>query len=202
MSGFGPDVARGARGQSALMPRLIRFCALAAPLLLLLYGLLRFVDGLDGDRHNGPAWDLGHLAFFCGIVGFAVLVVALRGYERPAPRWQRAVLDAATVATVSGAGCFLWVILGDLFDGVHDSAPLPEALEQVGPLLFQLGLLIVLIRLVRLRRLPVWSPVAVLLGFAAIAVSLDLLPVGALLVGAALLPLASPARIAGASVRR
>ena len=134
------------------MPRLVRFCALVAPALLLLYSLLRVVDGLDGDRHNGPALDLGHIAFVCGIVLFAVLAVALRGHVRPADGRQRILVDAATVASVFGAGCFLWVILGDLFDGFHESAPLPEALEAAGPLLFQLGLLILLVRLVRLVR--------------------------------------------------
>lgn len=39
------------------------------------------------------------------------------------------------------------------------------------------------------RRLPSWSPVLVLLGFVSIAVNLDLLPLGALLILAGLLPL-------------
>jgi hypothetical protein len=52
------------------------------------------------------------------------------------------------------------------------------------------GLLILLVRLVLARRLPAWSPVAVLVGFAAIGIKLDLLPLGAALVLAALVPLA------------
>jgi hypothetical protein len=178
------------------MPRLIKICALAAPALLLVYGLLRFVDGLDGDRGNGPAWDLGHIAFFLGIALFAVLAVAVRGFRPPAARWQRALLDGAVAAAVFGAGCFLWVITGDLSEGFKDAAPLPDLLEMAGPLLFQVGLLTLLGRLVVLRRLPVWSPVATFLGFLAIAVSLDLLPLAAVLIGAALLPLALPERVA------
>lgn len=172
------------------MPRLVRFCALAAPALMLVYGLLRVVDGLDGDRHNGPAWDVGHVAFFAAIVLFAVLAVALRGLDRPAGTAPRVLVEAATVATLFGAGCFLWVITGDLSEGFRSAAPLPEALELAGPALFQIGLLILLVRLVLARRLPVWSPVAMLVGFAAIGVNLDLLPLGAALVVLALLPLA------------
>lgn len=172
------------------MSRLIRFCAVAAPGLLLIYGLLRLVDGLDGDRGNGPAWDLGHLAFFAGIVLFAVLAVALRGLARPAVRWQRVLVDVAAAAAVFGAGCFLWVITGDLFEEFSEAAPLPGPLELAGPLLFQAGLLVLLGRLALLRRLPAWSPVAMVVGFVALAVSLDLLPLAALVIGAALLPLA------------
>ena len=181
------------------MSRLIRLCALAAPGFLLIYGLLRLIDGLDGDRGNGPAWDLGHLAFFVGIVLFAVLAVALRGFERPAVRWQRVLIDAATTAAVFGSGCFLWVITGDLFESFSDAAPLPGPLEPAGPLLFQVGLLVLVGRLVVLRRLPMWSPVAMVLGFVALAMSLDLLPLAALLVGASLLPLALSERVRVAS---
>ncbi|MFI7540818.1 hypothetical protein [Actinoplanes sp. NPDC049599] len=171
------------------MPRLVRFCAFAAPALMLVYALLRVVDGLDGDRHNGPAWDLGHLAFFVAIALFAVLALALRALDRPATA-RRVLVDAATAAVLAGAACFLWVITGDLSAGFHEAAPLPAALELIGPLLFQAGLLILLVRLVLAGRLPAWSPIVVLLGFAAIGINLDLLPLGSVLVLAALLPLA------------
>ncbi|GAA3928043.1 hypothetical protein Aau02nite_40420 [Amorphoplanes auranticolor] len=157
---------------------------------MVVYGLLRVVDGLDGDRHNGPAWDVGHVAFFAAIVLFAVLAVALRGLDRPAATAPRVLVEAATVATLFGAVCFLWVITGDLSADFRSAAPLPDALELIGPALFQIGLLILLVRLVLARRLPVWSPVLVLVGFAAIGVNLDLLPLGAVLVLVALLPLA------------
>jgi hypothetical protein len=156
---------------------------------MLVYGLLRVVDGLDGDRHNGPAWDLGHVAFFLAIVLFAVLALALRALDRPAGR-SRWVVDGAAVAVLAGAVCFLWVIAGDLSEGFRSAAPLPDALELPGPLLFQAGLLVLLVRLVLARRLPAWSPVVVLLGFASIGLNLDLLPLGAVLVLVALLPLA------------
>jgi hypothetical protein len=172
------------------MPRLVRICAFAAPALMLAYGLLRVVDGLDGDRHNGPAWDVGHVAFFIAIVLFAVLAVALRNLDRPTVTGQRVLVDTATVAVLFGAVCFNWVIAGDLSASFRAAAPLPDALQVPGPALFQVGLLVLLVRLVLARRLPVWSPVVVLLGFAGIGVNLDLLPVGSALVLVALLPLA------------
>ncbi|MET0492563.1 MAG: hypothetical protein ABW000_05470 [Actinoplanes sp.] len=89
-----------------------------------------------------------------------------------------------------GAGCFLWVITGDLSERFQNDYPLPGSLDLLGPMVFQIGLLVLLVQLVIARRLPVWSPVAVLIGFAVIPVSLDLLPLGSVLVGAGLLPLA------------
>src|SRR5688572_28100479 len=40
---------------------------IAAPLLVLTYGVLRIVDGLDGERGPGPAWTVGHLAFLAAL---------------------------------------------------------------------------------------------------------------------------------------
>lgn len=171
---------------------MMRLCAVAAPALLLAYGILRWIDGFDGDREAGPAWNLGHVAFFVSIVLFAVLAVELRRVVRATSPGRRPVADAGTTAALVGAACFLWVILGDLFADLRDAAPLPDPLTIVGPVLFQLGVLSLLLLLViaRPRRLPAWSPVLVLLGFAAIAANLDLLPLASTLIGAGLLPLA------------
>jgi hypothetical protein len=160
-----------------------KIAAVAAPALMLFYGLCRLVDGLDGDRHNGIAWDIGHVAFFIAFVLFGFLAVGLRAWQRR----PRVLIDVATAATLFGIGCFLWVIIGDLFDGWPS---LPGALEVVGPLLYQAGSLVVLIRLVVAGRLPWWTPVLVLIGFGSIAVSLDLLPIASVLVGAGLAPIA------------
>jgi hypothetical protein len=171
-----------------------RFCAVAAPVLMLVYGILRWIDGLDGRRKGGPAWDLGHVAFFVAIVLFGVLAVQLgRIIRRESSGRRRAAAGAAMVAALFGVACFLWVILGDLFAGFRAAAPLPAPLEFAGPALFQIGLLTLLVLLVLARRLSVWSPVLVLLGFAAIAASLDLLPVASVLVGVGLAPLTAPA---------
>ena len=162
-----------------------RFPALAAPALMLFYGVTRFFDGLDGDRGNSWLWDAGHVAFFIAIVLFAVLGEALRRAD------PGVLATVAQAATVFGALCFLWVITGDIFAGWPE---LPSALQVVGPIFFQLGLLTLLVRETAARRVPFWSPLLVFAGFVAIPISLDLLPLAAILVGAGLLPLARPAR--------
>jgi hypothetical protein len=171
-------------------PPLVRLPAVAAPALLFLYGVLRLVDGSDGDHGPGWAWNVGHALFFVAFVLLGALVVGLRRRVPPAGTAARAVADLATAAGLFGAACFLWVIAGDLFPAFSDAAPLPTALEIGGPVLFQLGSLVLLVRMVRARLLPAWGPVLVFLGFVAIAVNLDLIPVGALLIGAGLAPLA------------
>jgi hypothetical protein len=162
--------------------------AFAAPLLLLTYGILRWIDGLDGHRKGGPAWDLGHLAFFASMAMFAVIAVVL--FRRT--RMGRRLAGVAAVAAVFGAGCFLWVIAGDLSDGFRQRWPLPASLEIAGPLLFVLGMVVLLSLQVAAGRVPVWSPLLLFVGYAAISVNLDLLPFAALAVLAATMPLGRP----------
>jgi hypothetical protein len=173
-------------------PPLVRFCAVAAPGFLLLYGILRLLDGLDGRQDRGLAWNAGHVMFFIAFTLLASLCVGLRQLVLPAGRSRRIIAGAATAAALFGAACFLWGIAGDVFARFHQAAPVPGPLQLVGPLLFQVGSLTLLVQLVtaRPRRLPVWSPLLVLLGFVLIAVNLDLLPAGALLILAGLAPLA------------
>ncbi|GAB3967414.1 hypothetical protein V1634_11385 [Plantactinospora veratri] len=170
----------------------LRVSAVAAPVLLLLYGLLRLVDGLDGDHGPGLAWDIGHTMFFVAFLLLGVVTVSLRGMVPATSPVRRIVTGTATVAGLVGVAAFLWVILGDLSEPIREQAPLPDPLYAAGPLLFQLGVLTLLVQLATLRprRLPVWSPVLVFLGFVPIAVNLDLLPLGALLILAGLAPLA------------
>lgn len=169
-----------------------RFCAVTAPALMLAYGILRWIDGLDGHHKGEPFWSAGHVAFFIAVVLFGVLAVGLDRIIRAESPARRHITDIATAATLFGAACFLWMILGDLLSGFRDAAPLPDPLRATGPALFQLGVLTLLVLLVvnRPRRLPVWSPVLVLVGFAAIAISLDLLPIASIVVGLGLYPLA------------
>lgn len=60
---------------------------------------------------------------------------------------------------------------------------------QIGPLFFYLGLLALLTVLAVRRRVPVWSPLLVLVGTVAMAASLDLMTVGAVAYALALAPL-------------
>jgi hypothetical protein len=168
----------------AAYPRLVQAAAVAGPVLLLTYGVLRLIDGRDGDHGPGLWWNTGHTAFLLGMLAFAALAVGLRSLA------PGRVADVATAAVIAGTVAFVWVILGDLFPRFDDAVPVPDPVMIAGPILFQLGLLTLLIRTVVRRLVPVWSPVLALLGFVAIAVNLDLLPLGAVLILAGLSPLA------------
>ncbi len=154
---------------------------------MLSYGILRWIDGWDGDRGGGPAWNIGHVAFFIGMVLFAVLAGQMRAVV-PAPR--RPIATVAVVATVFGVACFCWVIIGDLSRWFHDNLPLPGLLNAVGPALFGLGMLTLLGLLVAAGRVPWWSPILFLAGYVSISVELDLLPLASVLILVACLPLA------------
>ena len=167
----------------------MRSMAFAAPLFLLAYGVLRWIDGLDGHRKGGPAWDLGHLAFLASMVTFVLLAVALC---RRATLARRIALVAAAAA-VLGSGCMIWVILGDLSASFQDRYPLPDLLQTAGPIGFVLGMIGLLSLQVAAGRLPVWSPMLFFAGYTAISVNLDLLPVAALILLGALYPLAAAA---------
>ncbi|MET9383983.1 hypothetical protein ABZY09_23605 [Streptomyces sp. NPDC002928] len=171
-----------------------RCLAVLIPLLLLSYGVLRLIDGMDGDHGPGLAWNLGHTFFLAAFLLLGTLVVVLhRQVPGTTPR-MRTAANIAAVAGLAGAACFIWVILGDLSPALADAAPLPAPLELAGPLAFQGGLLTLLTMLatVRPRRLPAWTPVLTFVSFALITVNLDLLPLAALTLLAALAPLTSP----------
>ncbi|MGC4887203.1 hypothetical protein [Micromonospora sp. DT227] len=170
--------------------RWLRPVAVTSALLLLGYGLLRLLDRLDGHSDKGAwAWNTGHTLFLLGVLGFGALIVGLHGLLRTRSGRLRTLDDVAAVAGLVGTAAFVWVILGDLFPRFADAVDTPGVVLFGGPVLFELGLLVLLYRAAAARLLPVWAPVLVLVGFVAIAVNLDLLPVGAALVLAGLLPL-------------
>ncbi|WP_327088908.1 hypothetical protein OIE66_42510 [Nonomuraea sp. NBC_01738] len=172
--------------------RIPRVLSILIPSLLLCYGVLRLIDGLDGDHGPGLAWNLGHTFFLAAFLLLGVFLVELRRLVPPATAPMRVAAGTATIAGVFGAACFVWVILGDLFPGLAESAPLPEPLKLASPLVFQLGLLtlVTMLAAARPRRLPVWSPPLVFLTFGLIMVNLDLLPLAAICLLAGLAPLA------------
>jgi hypothetical protein len=171
--------------------RTTRLFSFLVPLFLLLYGVFRWIDGRDGDHGPGLAWNIGHTFFLAAFLMLGALVVELRTLVPATTARARGVAGTAMVAGVFGAACFVWVILGDLFSGLSDSAPLPEPLKLAGPLAFQLGLLTLMIMMAaaRPRRLPVWSPVLAFVAFFLIGGNLDLLPVAAVVLMAGFLPL-------------
>ena len=159
--------------------------SLLSPALLLGYAGARWVDGLDGSDGPGVAWDAGHWAFLVAMLGFGVVMLALRGLLAEVG-WPR--LAAATTAIgLVGVGLFAWVILGDLFPSFDERFELPDPLMALGPLLLMTGLLVPLVVLAGLgpRVVPMHAPVAVTTGFVLIAVELDLLALAAMLFGRA-----------------
>jgi hypothetical protein len=171
------------------MPLSVRLPAFAAPVLLFAYGVLRLLDGMDGHHGPGAAWNAGHTCFFVAMLLLGILAVGMRRVLRSAAPGQRVLSDVATVAALLGTAAFLWVITGDLFE---EFPSLPGPMPGIGPLLFQLGLLTLLVQLAVARRLPAWTPILVCAGFVLVAVSLDLIPIGAAIVLVGLLPLARP----------
>jgi hypothetical protein len=167
----------------------VRHAALDAPLLLLAYGLLRLIDGLDDTYRHGLAWNLAHLALFASMVVFAVLATALR---KLAPPGARPVAVLAAAVTVAGVVCFLWTVVGSLSPAMGEATPLLGSLRIVGPLLFSFGMLTLLGLLVATRHAPAWSPLLFGAGVAMMLIDADAEPPAALILLAALAPLARP----------
>ena len=163
-----------------------RFAALAAPLCLLTYGLIRYVDGRDGERGPGAAWNIGHTFMLAALLCFAAVVA-----DRDASVRRSSATTTMAVLGVVGAVAYVRVTLDDLVPHADGFLPLPGALQDTGPLLLMLGLvgLMIDVAIHEPHRLTAWAPVAVVTGFAAIGVNLDLLPLAAGLLLAGLVPL-------------
>ncbi len=184
-----------------------------APALMFGYGVVRLIDGRDGEDGPGPAWTIGHLLFLAGLVLFGGVVVRLRRLVATTTTARKVTASVAMALALVGVTAFVRVILIDLLVGFRatDNAEmrvirddignvpgiLPEAVWDLGPLLFQVGLLTLTVQLATLqpRRLAAWSPALIAIGFACIMIDLSLLSVGAALFAFALAPVAwRPAR--------
>jgi hypothetical protein len=175
----------------------------AAPLCLFLYGLFYLLDGRQGFHGPGLFWVVGHVFFVLAFLSFAVLVWRLKGPAQSDTRGRLALV--AAIVALAGIAVFVRVGLIDITTGVQaaDHAAMgpisgrlnawPDArlrpLFNLGPLLFQAGLMALLLLRVLSRDLPWWSPVAVLCGFVLIALNLNFLILGAVAIGIGLLPL-------------
>ncbi|GHC67483.1 hypothetical protein [Streptomyces cinnamoneus] len=179
-----------------------RAAYVAGPVCMGAYGLVRLVDE---ERGPGPAWTLGHLALLAGVVLFAPVFVGLgaraaRG-RGAAGRWSAGtglVLGLLGVAAVTvQAGIDLLVgsrsedraTMDALFERIQSHAGVKPAFYTVGPLLFYVGLVLLVGQLAVQRATAAWRPPAVVAGVAVTAASLDLIPVGALLFLLVLAPL-------------
>ncbi|MEV4838790.1 hypothetical protein AB0K05_30095 [Nonomuraea sp. NPDC049486] len=189
----------------AAPPTTLAACSyLAAPLLALVYGVLRIVDGFDGSRGPGAAWTLGHLAFMAALVLFAVMLHdmrALLGRTRMATVTFAAGLAGIgfafvqfAVDVVVGFMAADHEAMGPLFDQVQAVPGVSLLVYQAGPVLFYAALVALSAQLAAGRHVRPWMPLLVLAQTVLPVISLDLIPVGSVLAVVAFLPLALRAR--------
>ncbi|WP_327677938.1 hypothetical protein [Kitasatospora sp. NBC_00458] len=184
--------------------RITPFAVVGGPALMALYGGIRL---LEGSRDPGVGWLVGHSLMLAGLVLFVPVLVALE--RRPAPNRTAAGRVAARTAlgvaltglaaSVVQIGIDLYVgaVAVDkadqhrLFDGIQSHPGVVPAVYSVGPLLFYVGLLALLVAgaVGRARSLCWWSPVLMLTGTVLTAVDLALIPVAAVCYLVALAPL-------------
>ncbi|MEE1750424.1 MULTISPECIES: hypothetical protein [unclassified Streptomyces] len=177
---------------------------LAGPVLMAGYGVVRLVGRAVGDYGPGVWWTAAHLLFLAGVLAFVPVFLGLRKLagERGGGRvaaevaaWTgllgaAAVVVQAVIDLTAGFVSADKEAMSEMFDRVQGVPGVMPLVYTVVPMLFWLGLLALVTLLAFLRRdlVRAWTPVLVLAGTAAMAVSLDLLPVGALCLGVALLP--------------
>lgn len=184
--------------------RLAGYAAVGAPALMALYGGIRLVPG---SREPGPGWTLGHTAMFAGLLLFAPVLRALRGLLAPrGTAAGRLAANAALGTAFAGLAASLVQIgidlgvglaAGDkaeqvrLFGRIQDVPGVLPVVYQVGPLLFYVGLLALLVAAsVRAGRvLRWWSPVLMLVGTVASGADLAFIPLAAACYLVALTPL-------------
>ncbi|MFF0370978.1 hypothetical protein [Micromonospora sp. NPDC005087] len=173
---------------------------IAAPVLVMGYGIIRLVDGLDGIRGPGPAWTIGHLAFIGALIAF---ISAFWQMRRMAGGRVLATLSA-TAGTL-GALALITQFSIDIAAGflatdnygmsmiVHQVRTLPGVSQlayDFGPYAFYLGQLVLVVLLAVQRRVKLWTPGLVLADLATPFIDKDLIPLGAVLLLVSFLPLA------------
>jgi hypothetical protein len=156
---------------------------------------------MQGFHGPGLFWSVGHVFF---LLTFAALVLVVRDLRTRVGAGSRLALLMATVAIV-GLSVFLRVGVIDLLTGftAADHAamtPISQRLNawpdprlvpvfRLGPVLFQVGFLALLVQLALMRRLPWRTPLLVFSGFVLVGLDLKFLTVGALLIGLGFEPL-------------
>ncbi|SCF96544.1 hypothetical protein [Streptomyces sp. Ncost-T10-10d] len=177
---------------------------LAGPALMAAYGVVRLIGRAVSDYGPGMWWSLAHLLFLAGVLAFVPVFLGLRRLagERAGKRVAVAVaawtglLGAVAVAVQAVIDLVVGFVaadkraMGEIFERVQDIPGVMPLVYTVVPMLFWLGLLALVTLLAFFRRdlVRAWAPVAVLAGVVLTAMNLDLLPIGALCIGLALLP--------------
>ncbi|MBM7493584.1 hypothetical protein JOD64_004806 [Micromonospora luteifusca] len=173
---------------------------IAAPVLVMSYGIIRLVDGLDGERGPGPAWTIGHLAFIGALVAFISVFWQMRRMTG-----GRVLATVFATAGTFGALALITQFSIDLVAGllatdnygmsmtIHQVRTLPgisQLAYDFGPYAFYLGQLALVVLLAVQRRVKVWTPILVLADLATPFIDKDLIPLGSVLLLVSFLPLA------------
>jgi hypothetical protein len=176
-----------------------RLAFLLAPLCLGAYGVVRILDGLDGSRGPGFAWTTGHLFFLVGLVFF---VQAFRTMWTLAGRTRLATAGFAVGivgALAVGVQFGIDVVVGFLsedrarmdasFAQIQDTPGVEAAFYGYGPMLFFVGMIVLVTLLAVRRRVPWWAPVLALVDVVLPLLDKDFIPLGAALLLVAFAPL-------------
>ncbi|MET9570579.1 hypothetical protein ACFYNW_06570 [Streptomyces virginiae] len=173
-------------------PRLAGISFVAAPVLLIAYGSVRLLA--EGSKEPGAAWTVGHLAFLLGVLFFGAVCTGVnRMATAGAGPVRRRLAKAGLVAGLLGVAAAATQALIDLYVGfraadkpemrelfgrVQDVPGVMPAVYTVGPLFLYLGMIILLATLK--GRAAIRAQALFVLGTAANAIDLDLLPLGGL----------------------
>lgn len=171
----------------------------AAPLLLLAYGVIRIIDGLDGVRGPGVAWTTGHLAFVLALALFVPILWTMRrlaGAGRSAT--AAAVTGFAGIAALTvqfGIDLVLGFLAADKAEmtamarSIMDLPGVMPVVYTFGPMLFYAAQVWLVVQLAVRRQVKVWTPVLVLTDMILPFVDKDLIPIGAICLLISFIPL-------------
>lgn len=185
----------------------LRTTYLATPLLVLAYGVIRIIDGLDGSRGPGIAWTTGHLAFLAALALFIPIFLDIRrrlGGGRLAT--TSVVVGVAGIACAAAQFAIDIVVgfmaadhagMGVLFDQVQAVPGVNLLVYQGGPLLFFAAQFALVTQLAVARQVKYWTPLLVMLDFMLPFINKDLIPLGAVCLLVSFLPLARTSAPAG-----
>ncbi|RVX45251.1 hypothetical protein EDD27_8038 [Nonomuraea polychroma] len=177
-----------------------RFAFIAAPLLVLAYGVIRILDGLDGSRGPGIAWTTGHLAFIGALVLFVPIFWRLRQMAggKALATMSAVAGTAGIVALLAQFGIDIVIgfmaadhdAMGPLFDQVQAVPGVQLAIYDAGPYLFYVAQLALVIHAAFRKEVKAWTPVLVLIDLMLPLIDKDLIPVGAVFLLVSFWPLA------------
>lgn len=173
---------------------------IAAPVFLLLYGLMGLLGGEPGP---GIGWTMGHLLFLVGMLLYVLVVAELRR-QAHTTGWRIWAANVTTAIAWLGLAAFLVQIFLDLTVGLQSAnrAAMSAAFDRVqaipgveltvyilGPILFSVAMVVFAALLAVGRRIAVASAVLISMGSLLPAISVGLIPVAAICVLAGLAPL-------------